>query len=47
MAQSNPTNIADTTIPVSSDLQAEIRVAKAESGMSYDEYLREQLALSE
>ena len=44
----NPTTkTADTTMPVSSELLKEIRIAKAESGKSYDDYLRENLSLSE
>jgi len=32
-------------VPVSVELRDKIRVAKAEEGVSYDEYLRENLSL--
>lgn len=33
------------TVPVSVDLRDKLRVAKAKDGVSYDEYLRENLSL--
>jgi hypothetical protein len=33
------------TVPVSVELRDKLRVAKAEQGVSYDEYLRENLSL--
>ena len=45
---SPPTNQTEfRTIPVSEELRDRLRVAKAEQGVSYDEYLRENLSLSE
>jgi len=35
------------TIPVSRELRDKIRVAKAREGMSYDEYLRAELSLTD
>jgi len=35
------------TLTVSPELRDKIRIAKAESGQSYDEYLRENLSLAE
>lgn len=46
MSESLPTNRADTTIPVTPEVLTAIRIEKAESGLSYDEYLRENLSLS-
>jgi predicted DNA binding CopG/RHH family protein len=46
MSESLPTNKAETTLAVTPELQKAIRVEKAESGMTYDEYLRENLSLS-
>ena len=36
---------SETTVPISCELRDKLRVAKAEDGVTYDEYLREQLAL--
>lgn len=36
-----------TTLPITPELRDRLRVAKAESGQSYDEYLKENLSLSE
>lgn len=33
------------TVPVSTELRDKLRVAKAEEGVSYDEYLKENLSL--
>jgi len=33
------------TVPVTAELRDKLRVAKAEEGVSYDEYLRENLSL--
>lgn len=33
------------TVPVSEELRDKLRVAKAEEGVSYEEYLRENLSL--
>jgi len=33
------------TVPVTTELRDKLRVAKAEEGVSYDEYLRENLSL--
>jgi hypothetical protein len=33
------------SVPVSEELRDRLRVAKAEEGVSYDEYLRENLSL--
>lgn len=47
MSDSLPTTDgASTTVPVSPELRDRLRVAKAESGQSYDDYLRENLSLS-
>lgn len=35
------------TVPVRVDLRDKLRVAKAQDGVSYDEYLREHLSLTE
>lgn len=35
-----------TTLPITPELRDTLRVAKAESGQSYDDYLREHLSLS-
>lgn len=46
---SQPTGSHDssqyTTLPVSEELRDHVRVAKAEAGQSYDDYLREHLPL--
>lgn len=47
MSDSPPTTDgASTTVPVTPELRDRLRVAKAESGQSYDDYLRENLSLS-
>jgi hypothetical protein len=47
MTESPPsTDSGFTTMPVTPELRDRLRVAKAESGQSYDEYLRENLSLS-
>lgn len=33
------------TVPVSAELRDKLRVAKAEQGVSYDEYLKQNLSL--
>lgn len=45
MTDTNPSKAAETTIPVSTDLRDRLRVAKAEDGVAYDTYLRENLPL--
>jgi hypothetical protein len=38
---------AHGTIPISCELRDRIRVAKAREGMTYDEYLRAELSLTD
>lgn len=38
---------AHGTIPVSPELRDKIRVAKAEDGLTYDEFLRAELSLTD
>jgi len=47
VSESTPSNIEFTTLPVTQDLRDRLRVAKAECGQSYDDYLREHLSLVE
>jgi hypothetical protein len=42
-----PNEPAHGTIPVSPELRDKIRVAKAEDGLTYDEYLRAELSLTD
>ena len=42
-----PESPAHGTIPISRDLRDRLRVAKAREGMTYDEYLRENLSLTD
>lgn len=46
MSESLPTSKAETTLAVTPELLKAIRVETAESGQTYDEYLRENLPLS-
>jgi hypothetical protein len=47
MSESPPTaDSGFTTLPITPELRDRLRVAKAESGQSYDDYLRENLSLS-
>jgi len=45
MASPSPTESDYRSVPVSVELRDKLRVAKAEKGVSYDEFLKENLSL--
>lgn len=47
MAEPQSKSPSHGTIPVSPELRDKIRVAKAREGLSYDEYLRAELSLTD
>jgi len=47
MTEANPSTASETTIPVSSELRDRLRVAKAEDGVAYDTWLRENLQIED
>jgi hypothetical protein len=47
MPSSPPNDGEFRSVPVTRELRDRLRVAKAEEGLSYDEYLRENLSLTE